>query len=145
MGNGHRRSASKRTRAVGAHSPRGECLDLNRADECRASGMLGIMGRGGPDIGKRSDKVAREHAPDPLAPIGTEDSGEGTVKWWDRARGYGAVSVGKIAPWDVWCGFSCIDADGYRELTPGESVQIDYYRADQDSFKYVASKVTRAR
>ena len=101
------------------------------------------MGRGGPDTGKRPDKVAREYAPEPLARIGTQDSGGGTVKWWDPLRGYGAVSVGKIAPWDVWCHFSSIVGDGYRELTPGESVLIDYHRADQDSFKYVASKVTR--
>lgn len=67
----------------------------------------------------------------------------GTVKSWDGARGYGAISVEKLAPWDVKCHFSRIDAVGYRELTPGESVQVDYYRADQDSFKYVASKVTR--
>jgi CspA family cold shock protein len=102
------------------------------------------MGRGGPDIGKRADTVAREHAPDPLAPVGTKDSGEGTVAWWNSERGYGAVSVEKIAPWDVWCHFSRIDAAGYRELTPGERVQIDYYRADQESFKYVASKVSRS-
>ena len=70
----------------------------------------------------------------------------GTVKWWRDAKGYGVISVTEIAPWDIWCHFSVIDSppDGLRSLTQGESVEVEYYRFDQESFKYVAKSVRRS-
>lgn len=99
------------------------------------------MGRGGPNIGKRPDKIVRESAPIPQEPIGTLDTTTGAVKWWDEMRGYGAIETQKTEPWDIWCHVAHIDANGYRTLTPGQRVQVQFMRLDQDSFKYVARHV----
>jgi cold shock protein len=101
------------------------------------------LGKGGRDIGKRPDKVVRENTHGPQEPIGTENTTRGTAKWWESAKGYGAIASEKTAPWDIWCHFSHIDGSGYRELIPGEPVEVDYFRADRESFKYVATAVRR--
>ena len=101
------------------------------------------MGRRGPDRGKSPDKVTRESAPLPQEPIGTESATTGTVKWWSDDKGLGAIASEKTAPWDIWCHFSFIEGEGFRRLTPGETVELAYVRADQDSFKYVARRVRR--
>jgi CspA family cold shock protein len=67
----------------------------------------------------------------------------GTVKWWREAKGYGVIGVMELAPWDVWCHFSAIAGDGFRTLTEDETVEVEYYRADQESFKYVARSARR--
>jgi CspA family cold shock protein len=110
---------------------------------CYAKQRSDAVGKGGPDIGKRPDKVVRENAPVPQEPIGTESTTRGTAKWWNSAKGYGAIASEKTAPWDISCSFSHIEGSGYRELTPGEPVEVDYFRADQESFKYAASAVRR--
>jgi CspA family cold shock protein len=92
---------------------------------------------------KRPDDIAREAAPRPTEAIGTMRMGSGTVKWWRDAKGYGAIACAEISPWDIWCHFSAIEETGFRTLTPDESVEVEYYRADQESFKYVARKVRR--
>jgi CspA family cold shock protein len=99
------------------------------------------MGRGGPNIGKRPDKIVRESAPPPQEPFFTQDTTTGTVKWWDGMRGYGAIETQKTGPWDIWCSFGHIDAAGYRALAPGQRVEVQFMRLDQDSFKYVATRV----
>ena len=100
------------------------------------------MGRGGPNLGKRADKILREETAPPAEPIGTTGRATGVVKWWDARRGYGAIATSKTEPWDIWCGFSHIEATtGYRVLTEGQLVEGDYFRVDQESFKYAATRV----
>jgi CspA family cold shock protein len=101
------------------------------------------VGRGGPDTGKRPDKIARENATAPSEPIGTTGTTQGTVKWWQASKGYGAIAAEKTAPWDIWCHFSHIEGSGFRELVPGEPVEVEYIRAPRESFQYVASAVRR--
>jgi CspA family cold shock protein len=67
------------------------------------------------------------------------------VKYWRDAKGYGAIACEATAPWDVWCHFSHIDASGFRSLAAGERVAIEYIRADQESFRYVAVRVRQLR
>jgi CspA family cold shock protein len=90
-----------------------------------------------------SGDAARANAEPPQEPIGTERRGICTVKWWRDAKGYGALSCADTAPWDVWCHFSAIQGEGFRTLAPGESVEVEFYRFDQESFKYLARKVRR--
>ena len=99
------------------------------------------MGRGGQNIGKRPDKIEREVAPEPLSALGAESTTQGVVKWWNDMRGYGAVSTDETGVWDIWCSFAHVEMPGFRRLVPGQHVEIAYYRADQDSFKYVAKRV----
>lgn len=91
----------------------------------------------------------RAEAPEPAEPFGTMRRSRGTVKWWRDAKGYGVISVPEIAPWDIWCHFSALEAglvnaEGIRSLTQGEAVDVEYYRASQDSFRYAARSVQRA-
>lgn len=90
-----------------------------------------------------SGDAARAEAAPPGEPIGTTRRGICTVKWWQNAKGYGALSCADTAPWDVWCHFSAIEGEGFRSLEPGESVAVEFYRFDQESFKYVAKKARR--
>jgi CspA family cold shock protein len=84
----------------------------------------------------------RENAPEPPDDDALHVS-RGTVKWWRDAKGYGVISVPELAPWDIWCHFSAIEAEGFRNLTEGEAVEVEYYRFNQYSFKYLARSVRR--
>ena len=97
------------------------------------------------DIGKRPDTIRREATSDPDDPIGTLAIAQGVVKWWRDDKGYGAIGCNHLDPWDIWCHFSNIEdtGTGFRSLTPGEIVEVEYMRADQESFKYVARRVRR--
>ena len=95
--------------------------------------------------GKPPEKTNRESADAPPEPLGTAAVAVGTVKWWSDEKGYGAIAIDTLTPSDVWCHFSQIDDEGYRQLTPGERVEVDYCRMDRESFKYVALRVRRSQ
>ena len=92
---------------------------------------------------KKPDDIAREAAQPPTEAIGTVRSGTGAVKWWRDAKGYGVIACSEISPWDIWRHFSAIESAGFRNLTTGEQVEVEYYRFDRESFKYVAQRVRR--
>jgi cold shock protein len=92
---------------------------------------------------KRPDELARESAGAPPEPIGTKAAALGTVKYWRDDKGYGAIASEATAPWDIWCHFGQIDAPGFRSLGVGERVALEYIRADQESFRYRATRVRR--
>lgn len=91
----------------------------------------------------RPDDLARAAAGEPPEPLGTPGVAEGTVKWWKDDRGYGAIACPATAPWDVWSHFSALDMPGFKSLQPGEPVYVEYYRTDQESFRYRATLVRR--
>jgi cold shock CspA family protein len=91
----------------------------------------------------RPDDIARAAAGEPPEPLGTESETVGTVKFWRDSKGYGAVSSEATAPWDIWCHFSAIEGSGYKDLVPGEPVAVRYYRANQESYRYLALTVRR--
>jgi cold shock protein len=92
-----------------------------------------------PDADERSRRTAGE----PPEPLYTSGVTRGTVKWWKEEKGYGAIASAATAPWDIWCHFSAIDMPGFRALAPGEPVEVEYLRADQESFRYLAERVRR--
>jgi CspA family cold shock protein len=63
------------------------------------------------------------------------------VKFWRNEKGHGAISADATHPFDIWVHFSAIEADGYVALSVGETVEVVYERADQDSFRYRAVSV----
>ena len=91
----------------------------------------------------RPDDLARAAAGEPPEPLGTEAETVGAVKYWRDTKGYGAIASAATAPWDIWCHFSAIEGTGYKELVPGEPVAVRYYRANQESFRYLALTVRR--
>jgi CspA family cold shock protein len=48
---------------------------------------------------------------------------EGTVKWFNAAKGYGFIS--RQTGEDVFVHFKSIVADGYKSLNQGDRVQFD--------------------
>ena len=91
----------------------------------------------------RPDDLARAAAGEPRDPLGAEGDTVGVVKYWRDAKGNGAIASDATAPWDIWCSFSAIEMEGFRYLVPGERVAVRYYRADQESFRYIAIRVRR--
>lgn len=49
---------------------------------------------------------------------------EGTVKWFDSAKGFGFITPSDGSP-DVFAHFSSIEGSGYRELTEGQKVSYE--------------------
>ena len=50
-------------------------------------------------------------------------SEQGTVKWFNAAKGYGFIS--RQSGEDVFVHFSAIAADGYKSLNEGQAVEFD--------------------
>lgn len=48
---------------------------------------------------------------------------KGIVKWFNGAKGYGFIQ--RTTGEDVFVHFSAIEADGYRSLNEGESVEFE--------------------
>jgi CspA family cold shock protein len=48
---------------------------------------------------------------------------EGTVKWFNAAKGYGFIS--RSTGEDVFVHYRSIQGDGYKTLNQGEKVQFD--------------------
>ena len=51
---------------------------------------------------------------------------QGTVKWFNDAKGYGFLS--RPSGEDVFVHFSAIQADGYRSLNDGQAVEFEVVR-----------------
>ena len=93
---------------------------------------------------KRPDDLARETAGAPPEPIGTIATTIGMVKYWRDGKGYGVISSDVTAPWDIWCHFAQItDMEGFRSFAPGDRVEVEYVRTDQESFRYRATRARR--
>lgn len=89
----------------------------------------------------RPGDAERVAAPDPVEPLGTFATTNGTVKFWRGDKGHGAIASAQTAPFDIWCHFSALEMNGFKELVAGQHVVVEYERADQDSFKYRAISV----
>ncbi|PPJ31521.1 DNA-binding protein [Nocardia nova] len=68
----------------------------------------------------------------------------GTVKFFRPEKGWGAITAAELPDGcDAWVHFSAIEGEGFRELAAGERVEFDYESAQQDSFRYRATRVRR--
>jgi CspA family cold shock protein len=68
---------------------------------------------------------------------------KGVVKFYKSEKGWGAISSAELPDgMDAWVGFMHIECNGYRSLEAGDAVDFDYEAAQQDSFRY---RATRAR
>jgi cold shock protein len=64
---------------------------------------------------------------------------QGTVKWFNAAKGYGFIS--RQSGEDVFVHFSAIDMDGYKSLTEGQTVEFEVKQGPKG---LQADKVTAA-
>ena len=53
----------------------------------------------------------------------SNDREQGTVKWFNAAKGYGFIQ--RNGGEDIFVHFSAIQGDGYRNLQEGASVEFD--------------------
>ncbi len=68
----------------------------------------------------------------------------GTVKFFRPDKGWGAITCAELPDGlDAWVHFSAIEAEGFRELVEGERVEFEYEAAQQDSFRFRATRVWR--
>lgn len=70
----------------------------------------------------------------------------GTVKFYKPDKGYGAITSPALPDgFDAWVHFSATEMDGFRYLDAGDLVEFDYESAQQDSFRFVATRVRKLR
>ena len=54
---------------------------------------------------------------------------EGTVKWFDRSKGFGFIS--REGGTDVFVHYSSIQSDGFRNLDEGQRVEFSVEQGDK--------------
>jgi len=70
------------------------------------------------------------------------EEARGVVTYWKPDKGWGAISSADLPPGvDAFAHFSAVEAEGYRELRPGQKVLFRYRPAEQDGFRFVADWV----
>ena len=55
---------------------------------------------------------------------------KGTVKWFNEKKGFGFIVDPKV-PTDVFVHFSVIQADGFKTLNEGETVEYELYQDEK--------------
>ena len=63
------------------------------------------------------------------------------VKIWNDEEGWGVLTSDEV-PGEIWAHFSHIKADGYRGLTVGQEVDLDWEHPGQDGYNYRARRIT---
>ncbi|GGW83694.1 hypothetical protein GCM10010297_00160 [Streptomyces malachitofuscus] len=61
----------------------------------------------------------------------------GRVLEWHSEEGWGVLASDAL-PDEVWAHFSVIEAEGFRELTAGQTVVFSAERAEQDQYRWRA-------
>ena len=59
---------------------------------------------------------------------------------WHAEQGWGVLDS-PDTPGGCWAHFSNLDMPGYRALSPGQEVQLDWETAEQDGYGYRAIHV----
>ena len=68
---------------------------------------------------------------------------EAVVREWHAEDGWGVV-VSSETPDGCWTHFSHIAADGYRELSAGQAVMLEWEACEQDGYAFRALRVWAA-
>jgi cold shock protein len=55
---------------------------------------------------------------------------KGTVKWFNEKKGFGFI-VDPEVPTDIFVHFSVIQADGFKTLNEGETVEYELYQDEK--------------
>lgn len=64
----------------------------------------------------------------------------GTVREWHAELGWGVLDS-PDTPGGCWVHFSNIDGTGFRALTVGATVDLDWEQATQDGYRFRATRV----
>jgi CspA family cold shock protein len=61
----------------------------------------------------------------------------GVVRTWHDEDGWGVVDSAET-PGGCWTHYSAVAVTGYRSLSPGQEVELEYEQADQDGYAFRA-------
>jgi cold shock protein len=68
----------------------------------------------------------------------------GMVKFFKPGKGWGAIASPELPDGlDAWVHFSVIEMDGFRALEAGDRVEFAFEEAQQDSFRFRATRVRK--
>jgi CspA family cold shock protein len=65
---------------------------------------------------------------------------DAVVREWHDDQGWGVVDAPQV-PGGCWVGFGQVAVAGYRRLTAGQAVTLEWERARQDGYEYRAVTV----
>ena len=65
---------------------------------------------------------------------------EAVVRDWYSDQGWGVIDAAET-PGGCWAHFSHVALGGYRELSPGQVVVLEWEMADQDGYSYRAVRI----
>jgi CspA family cold shock protein len=65
---------------------------------------------------------------------------DAVVREWYSDRGWGVIDAAET-PGGCWAHFGQVAITGYRELSPGQAVRLEWEPADQDGYRYRAVRV----
>ncbi|SFG92454.1 cold-shock protein [Streptomyces mirabilis] len=63
-----------------------------------------------------------------------------TVREWDDEEGWGVLDSDET-PGGCWAHFSVIEMPGFRFLTPGRKVIMEWEEGEQDGYQYRATRI----
>ncbi len=67
-----------------------------------------------------------------------------TVGQWSYEEGWGVLSAPEIAAEGIWTHFSAVEMEGFKSLTPGQAVEVEFEDLGgpyQDGYRYRATRV----
>ncbi|WP_128802461.1 MULTISPECIES: cold shock domain-containing protein [unclassified Streptomyces] len=65
---------------------------------------------------------------------------EAMVREWDDDEGWGVLDS-RETPGGCWTHFSVVEEPGFRSLTAGQKVALEWESGEQDGFQYRATRV----
>ncbi|MGW1744989.1 cold-shock protein [Streptomyces sp. NPDC002092] len=63
-----------------------------------------------------------------------------TVREWDDEEGWGILDSPET-PGGCWTHFSAVEMEGFRSLTAGAKVTLEWEAGEQDGFQYRAVRI----
>jgi CspA family cold shock protein len=66
-------------------------------------------------------------------------SSHGVVRSWHDDDGWGIIDSAQT-PGGCWAHYSAVAIQGYRKLSPGQRVKLEWEAANQDGFAFRATK-----
>lgn len=98
------------------------------------------VGVAGPDGLTTIEETALTGTPAPPPPTSLMPNTSGTVRFWNDEEGWGVLDS-DATPGGAWAFYSEITGTGFRNLSPGQSVEFQYEHPGQEGYAYRANNI----
>jgi len=78
----------------------------------------------------KGNRSRRDMLPVGAAILSVVSMAKGTVKWFNEKKGFGFIVDPEVAT-DIFVHFSVIQADGFKTLNEGETVEYELYQDEK--------------